>query len=296
MANTLPCRAQLVTREHPAGATAAPTARRGLSCENGGQAGAMRRSRWQGSWSGVPDQFKDAIVARKGSSPKPSIRSSSFDSLDLLGPKRLTARDRAHLATISTRLRVRSGTTIFERGDAATAVYNIVSGSATSFRPLAKETRRVMAFLFPEDIFGLSRGGRYVNTVHALTPLTLFRIPLDSLKTMLLRNPQLQLHFLCKVTHALREAQRHAVLVGVEEPLVRVARFLTMIEQAQPQDTSDVVHLPMTRRDIGDYLNLTADGVVDALGELTRRRMIAFDGAHDVRIVDRRLLTTTAKE
>ena len=52
----------------------------------------------------------------------------------------------------------------------------------------------------------------------------------------------------------------------------------------------------MTRRDIGDYLNLTADGVVDALGELVRRRVISFDGAHNIRVVDRRLLTTTARE
>ena len=134
---------------------------------------------------------------------KPSIRSSSFDTGDLLGSHRLTSRDRKHLATISTRLRVRAGTTIFERGDPATAVYNIVSGAASSFRPLPNHGRRVMAFLFAEDLFGLARAGHYVNTVHALTLLTLFRIPLDALKPMLLRNPELQLHFLCKVTHAL---------------------------------------------------------------------------------------------
>ena len=37
-----------------------------------------------------------------------------------------------------------------------------------------------------------------------------------------------------------------------------------MIEQAQPQGEADVIRLPMTRRDIGDYLNLTTDGVGDA--------------------------------
>ena len=153
-----------------------------------------------------------------------------------------------------------------------------------------------MAFLFKDDLFGLARGGRYLNTVNALTPLTLLRIPRDALKTMLLRNPELQLHFLCKVTHALRESQRHAILVGCDDPLARVSRFLTMIEQAQPQKTADVIRLPMTRRDIGDYLNLTADGIADAFGELVRRRMIAFDGPHRVRVVDRRQLTTTARE
>ena len=219
---------------------------------------------------------------------KPSIRSYSFDTGDLLGSKRLTARDREHLATISTRLRVRSGTTIFERGDPATAVYNITSGAASSFRPLPNHGRRVMAFLFAEDLFGLARAGRYVNTVQALTPLTVFRIPRDALKTMLLRNPALLLHFLCKVTHALRESQRHAIVVGCGDPVMRVARFLAMMEQAQPHGKPGVIHMPMTRRDIGDYLNLPSAGVAEALGELARRRVIATTGAHGIRILDRR--------
>ena len=227
---------------------------------------------------------------------KPSIRTSPFDGTDLLGSKRLTVRDREHLATISTRLRVRPGTTIFERGDPATAVFNIVSGAASSFRRLSGDSRRIMAFLFAEDICGLARGGKYVNTVHALTPLTLFRIPLDALKSMLLRNPELQLHFLCKVTHALRESQRHSILVGSEDPVARVARFLVMMEQAQPHLTADVVHLPMTRRDIGDYLNLPGAGVAQALGELGKRRIVSSEGPHDIRVVDRRQLTMLADE
>jgi CRP-like cAMP-binding protein len=231
-----------------------------------------------------------------GGTDKPSIRSASFDTADLLGVKRLTARDRENLASISTRLRVRAGTTIFERGDPATAIYNITSGAACSFRPLARQSRRVMAFLFAEDIFGLSRSGRYVNTVHALTPLTIFRIPLGELKTMLLRNPELQLHYLCKVTQALRESQRHAILIGAESPAARVSRFLVMMEQAQPQPDADVVHLPMTRKDIGDYLNLATAGVSAALSDLAKQKIVSIEGAHRVQILDRRQLAALAGE
>jgi CRP-like cAMP-binding protein len=226
-------------------------------------------------------------VAKKATSPADA---------DLLSVKRLTARDREHLATISTRLRVRAGTTIFERGDPATAIYNITSGAACSFRTLSRQSRRVMAFLFAEDIFGLSRGGRYVNTVHALTPLTIFRIPLDALKTMLLRNPELQLHFLCKVTQALRESQRHTILIGAARPVARVSRFLVMMEQAQPQHDADIVHLPMTREDIGDYLDLPTAGVGAALTDLAKRRIVSRDGAHRIRILDRRQLAALAGE
>jgi CRP-like cAMP-binding protein len=151
-----------------------------------------------------------------------------------------------------------------------------------------------MAFLFANDIFGLARAGRYVNTVSALTPLTVFRIPADALKTMMLRNPELQLHFLCKVTHALRESQRHTILIGSEDPASRVSRFLTMMEQAQPRAEPDIVNLPMTRKDIGDYLNLSASAVGAALAELARRGAVAVEGAHHVRLVDRRQLAAAA--
>jgi CRP/FNR family transcriptional regulator len=218
----------------------------------------------------------------------PSISVAPFDATDLLGRKRLTLRDRNHLATIATRLRVRAGTLIYSRGDPATAVYNIVEGAVTSFRPVDAEERRVMAFLFAEDVFGLARGGIYVNSAQALTPVTVFRIPIDALKTMLLRNAQLQLHFLCKVTHALRESQRHAVLLGCRDPVIRLGRFLSMLEQAQSEQQQGIISMPMTRRDIADYLNLTPAVLGHAFDHLEVQRVAVRTDPHHLRIADRR--------
>jgi CRP-like cAMP-binding protein len=203
----------------------------------------------------------------------PSISVPPFDATDLLGRKRLTLRDRDHLATIATRLHVRAGTLIYARGDPASAIYNIVEGAVTSFRPGDGDERRVMAFLFAGDLFGLARGGTYVNSVQALTPLTMFRIPIDALRSMLLRNAQLQLHFLCKVTHALRESQRHAVLLGCRDPVIRLGRFLAMLEQAQAEQQLAAISMPMTRRDIADYLNLTPAVLGHAFDHLEVQRV-----------------------
>ena len=145
--------------------------------------------------------------------------------LDLWVPKRLTARDREHLATISTRLRVEArhdDLRAWRPGDGHLQHHSGVGDC--SFRALAKRQPARHGVSLRRGLFGLSRGGRYINTVHALTPLTLLRIPLAALKTMLLRNPELQLHFLCKVTQALRESQRHAILVGCESPAWRACR------------------------------------------------------------------------
>jgi CRP-like cAMP-binding protein len=229
-------------------------------------------------------------IHREDSRPAitPSISTWPFDGSDLLGRKRLTLRDRDHLATISTRLRVRAGTIIYTRGEPAAAVFNIVEGAVASFRPVEGNERRIMAFLFAEDLFGLARGGTYVNSVQALTPLTVFRIPVEALKTMLLRNAQLQLHFLCKVTHALRESQRHAVLVGCRDPVIRLARFLAMLEQAQPEQKAGEISLPMTRRDIACYLSLTPAVLGHALDHLEVQGIAVRSSPHQIRIADRR--------
>lgn len=233
--------------------------------------------------------------ARSKAVPGPSVRQTAFDEGDL-SVKRLSARDRANIASISTRLRVRSGITIYERGDSAAAVYSVASGAAFSFRPLRHDTRRVMGFFFAEDFFGLSRAGRYVNTVRALTAMTLLRIPTAALKAMMLRNPELQLHLLCKVTQALRESQRHHILINAESPVTRLSRFLAMLEEAQPRSDEDIVHLPMTRKDVGDYLNLTPAAVGTALAELARRGVIALEDAHHVRLLDRRQLAPSSDD
>jgi CRP-like cAMP-binding protein len=243
----------------------------------------------------VANTVRSRAPSRNKAVPKPAVRQTAFDETDL-SVRRLSTRDRANIASISTRLRVRSGTTIYERGDSATAAYSIASGAALSFRPLRQDARRVMGFLFAEDFFGLSRAGRYVNTVKALTPMTLLRIPTAALKAMMLRNPQLQLHLLCKVTQALRESQRHHILINAESPVLRVSRFLGMLDEAQPRTDEEIVHLPMTRKDIGDYLNLTPGAVGTALAELARRGVIALEDAHNVRLLDRRQLAAVSDD
>lgn len=202
---------------------------------------------------------------------------------------RLSARDREHLGTIATLLRVGPGTVFYERGSAAGWVYNIVSGTVCSYRPLADGSERVAAFLFSEDLFGLARRGSYMNSTRAVTPVTAFKLPLDALSGLLMGNAQLQFRFLCKVTHTLREAQRRALVLTRRDPVERVAVFLAMMEEAQgekrPEDQT--ISLPMSNADIGSFLNLTPGSVEAALEALAGRGVIARQRDGAVRVLDR---------
>jgi CRP/FNR family transcriptional regulator len=206
---------------------------------------------------------------------------------------RLTARDRDHLAAIGTLMRPPAGVELYHGGEPAKSVFSVSSGTLASYRGRADGARRVVGFLFAEDVFGLASRGVYVNTVKTVTPAVLFRFPTESLLALLTRDAALQLRFLCKVTHALRETQRQAIMLTRRDPVERVAMFLAHLEDAQGERKIDRsgIGLPMTHQDIGDYLNLPAGTVDGALEALTDRGLIRQDRDGAVHILERDAFT-----
>jgi len=207
--------------------------------------------------------------------PLPSIRAIPLTNS---GPVlRLSARDRQHLATIGTVMRVGAGVVFYERGAHAGWIYNIISGTICSFRPLPDGTERVAASLFAEDLFGLARKGVYVNSTRAVTPVNAYKFPIDALSGLLMGNAGLQFRFLCKVTHTLREAQHRALVLTRRDPVERMAAFLAMMEEAQgdkrPGDTT--IALPISQRDIASFVNLSPGSVDAALEALDASAVIA---------------------
>jgi len=230
--------------------------------------------------------------SRKGheppAAPRPSIRAAPIG----LGPPilRLTTSDRERLASIATLMRVSQGTLLCRRGDEAHSIYTVVSGTLTSYRERPDGGRRVMGFLFAEDIFGLSHRGVYVNSIKTITPSAVFKFPLETLSALLTRDAGLQFRFLCKATHVLRETQRQSIMVTRRDPVERMAMFLSLLEDAQGEKRTvhDPIELPMTRQDIADYVNLPAGSITPALASLEQRGLIKQHTGGGVTITDRR--------
>jgi len=217
---------------------------------------------------------------------RPSIRAVPFfDGPPVL---RMSAREREHLATIATLMRVPAGAILCHSGHEAKAVFSITSGTLASFRERPDGTRKIFAFLFAEDLFGLARRGRYVNSVKAITPAVVFRLPIDALTGLLTRDAALQFRFLCKTTQVIRDAQRQALMTTIRDPVERVALFLSMLEEAQGdrRNERDPIEIPMTRQDVADYLNLPSGSIKSAVDALESRGLIKrMDGA--IAIADR---------
>jgi len=221
-----------------------------------------------------------------------AIRAIPFEKLTAAGvaTQLLTERQRQNLAGLATSLNVPRRTIFYREDSPAEWVFMIAKGVVKSYRDLPSGKRHIVTFLFPGDVFGLAENGRFVNTTQAVTRVSLYRIPVDALKDLLLRDADLQFRFLSKVTHQLREAQRHTINVTRHTAIGKFAMFLKMLERDEHSRSESsgprLLTVPMTRADIADYLGLSPEAVSRCTSRLVRRGIVEFPDRHRCRILN----------
>ena len=199
----------------------------------------------------------------------------------------LTDAQRAQLVRRASVREFPARTVVYRAGAEAHSVFIIGSGVVKSYRDLASGRRRIAVFLFARDLFGLAEGGHYVNTVQTITPVRAYEIRVDALTDLFQREPDIELQFLCKIVHVLRDAQHHSIIVGRRDATGRLAMLLRMLQKQNPTHGGrGGIALPMTRSDIANYLGLSLEAVSRASRRLERQGIVRFVGRHEVRVID----------
>ncbi len=197
----------------------------------------------------------------------------------------LTEKQQTELASIAREVHFRPRATVYTADSPAHSAFIVKDGMVKAFRDLSSGSQRVLAFLFPGDVFGLAENGSYVNSVQTVTPTTCFKIPVSALTDMFVRDGELELQFLFKMTHELREAQRQQIILTNRDARGRVAMFLRML-QRRNEDSSHI-ELAMSRLDIARYLGLSSEAVSRATARLSREGIVAFPSLHVAQIINR---------
>ena len=200
----------------------------------------------------------------------------------------LDAAETERLAGIASIVCFAKGARIYEAGDKAESIYNVIKGEVKTFCALSSGRRRVTAFLGSGDLAGLAENGRYISTAQALTPVTAYRMPLNALDHLLRSDPVLEHHFLCKLCHDLRASQSHAIMLGRHDALGKLAMFLQQLAANNPTGPTLArgIFLSMTRSDVADYLGLSLEAVSRSFHKLEQLGIIRLDDRHIVQIVD----------
>jgi len=97
---------------------------------------------------------------------------------------------------------------------------------------------------------------------------------------------------LCRVTQALRESQRRGVLAARSDLTGRVAMVLSMLEESQTAarpaaSPSTLIGIPLATSDLAEFISASAAAVLKAFKDLEQQQIVAREGRHAVRVLDR---------
>lgn len=217
----------------------------------------------------------------------PALRAVPLLAADNVTIQLLSPKQRQQLLSIATKVQYAKGHVIYRRGTPGVWLYFCQEGIVKTFRDLPSGSRRITAFLFAHDMFGLAEAGRYVNSAQAVTPVTAYRVAKETLAAVLQQDAALEYHFLSKLTHELRTAQRRAMMLGRRDAAGRLAMFLILMKRYAPERAAgDVIKLPMSRSDIAAFLGQSLESISRATTRLTKMGIVQFQGRHVVRVLD----------
>jgi len=168
----------------------------------------------------------------------------------------------------------RRGSEIYGEKEPADYVYQVKSGTVRSYKLLADGRRQIDAFHVPGDIFGLENSGVHRFTTEAVVDTTVRLIRHESFDSAAENVGALIWNLLRMTTTNLRHAEDHLLLLGRKTSMERVAAFL--IEMDRRLNAGGMLELPMTRRDIADYLGLTIETVSRSLSNLRQLGILRF--------------------
>lgn len=154
--------------------------------------------------------------------------------------------------------------------------------------PISAETSHVVRSYLPGDVFGLENGSTHRLAAEAVMDTTVRLVKRSSLEKAAMTNIGLARKLWSMTAGELKHAQDHMLLLGRKSAMEKVATFL--LEMDRRLATSGIMALPMSRRDIGDYLGLTLETVSRALSQLQAQGTVGLSSAREIVLRDRQHL------
>jgi CRP/FNR family transcriptional regulator len=199
----------------------------------------------------------------------------------------------------SIRIHLKPGESLVMDGDPADAVFNVTAGTMMLNRIGQDGRRQILSFVFPKDFIGFSSDLTYRFNAEAVSEATVCRFDRNRLEHLFKKHPGMEGRFRTMAAKIIEASLDLIFTLGRRGALERVAAFLLYLKSRQHigEVRGAVIHLPMTRTDIADFLGLTIETVSRAFSKLKRDRVISLITLHDLEVIDlKRLRTISGNE
>ena len=169
-----------------------------------------------------------------------------------------------------------SKATIFEEGEPKVAVHTLRRGIAVRYRTMADGRKQIVDFALPGDFLNSPFADRHTCSVEVISQATACQFPRRRLLTFLEAHPKILRELLETNSQETDATCEHMLLLGrgtAEEKFVEfIIRWRARV--GRKGALANLVPLPMSRRDIADYLGLTIETVSRLLAKLERENVV----------------------
>ena len=182
------------------------------------------------------------------------------------------------------RLPLRRGDTLFNAGDAFSALYLIYSGTVKTFTFTRDGNEQITGFHLPGGLVGIDgihRGIHWSSAV-ALDKSSVCEIPFEKLEALAQQVPGLLHQLLSAISREILQDVATMQLLGKKAAEERLASLLLSLTTRFRERgySAQEINLPMSRDDIANYLGMAHETVSRLFSRFQRQGLLAVKGKH----------------
>ncbi|MEM6847590.1 MAG: Crp/Fnr family transcriptional regulator [Pseudomonadota bacterium] len=206
----------------------------------------------------------------------------------------LYAEELTKLDSLSRRRRYRPGETIVMEGSRG-VVGNVIDGTLVERKTMADGREQIVSLLFSADFLGTPLSDQADATVDAVSDVMLCTFDRDQFDAAAAEMPGLSTALHEQARAELVLAREWMLLLGQKRAIERIATFLLRLANRRRNVTclhkfdhltcdADTLTIPISRRQIADFLGLTTETVSRKFGELRDLGVIDIADARHITV------------
>ena len=167
-----------------------------------------------------------------------------------------------------------AGEVVYSEGERLNLIYTLRRGFVKLTRFNSEGEAQIVRIVRPGDLFGYEKlviDANYRHTAEALGEVELCQLSVERLKELREQSPAINQAIIERALQQVMRTEEHLTHVSLLKSKARVAWFVL----DWVGEESDASPLPLSRRELGQYLGLTVETVSRHFAEIKRLDLIA---------------------
>ncbi|GEK90321.1 CRP/FNR family transcriptional regulator, anaerobic regulatory protein [Alkalibacterium putridalgicola] len=179
------------------------------------------------------------------------------------------------------------GELVYRAGDKSDVLTIVNKGSLRIYRLSESGKEQLVRVLRPGEFTGelaLFNEKVHENYAEAMEPASVCQITRSDLQTLLVKYPSISLKILQELSARVDQSETQAARFTTESTEQRLALYLA--DLLGPGSESNIVTLPLTKKDLASYIGTTPETVSRKLKELEELNLIKRLSSSKIKILD----------